>query len=140
MTNVIFRLKAKRISRNESKVPVGSSFPLTSVCNIMLSGLGSLGSVILYCHHPSIQRNAAALGHFVTLYITFSIADVIHILQYYFRSLSIPKGSDKLIVSLAYFNQLVFNIQEVNSTETVQVCSMASTSMIAQPHRKVCAA
>ena len=126
LTNVVFRLKAKRIYKTERRGGVGSSsFPVTSICNIMLCVLASLGCVILYCLHQSTQADLVVLGHFVTLYITFSMADIINILQFYFKQ-SLPRGCDKFVVCMAFFIQLILETKSKEISKAADFCSIAS--------------
>ena len=84
---------------------------MTSLCSVLLGSLASLGTIVLY----SLDTEAGSgdlelVSGLVTVYTALSLGGLINILEYFIPLLSVPRGLDKLSLSLALLIQLLVSL------------------------------
>lgn len=85
--------------------------PVTSICSVLLAGLASLGTIVLY----SLDTRAAPgdlelVSGLVTMYTALSLGSLLTILEHSLPRLSWPRGLGKISLSLAFLIQLLVSV------------------------------
>ena len=110
---------------------------ITQISDILLCCLAGIGCIILYSQEDS-SSSLITLQQSITLYFAFSLPGVISIVQASTSSSSssssiLPRSTDKLGVSLAFFIQFLFSLQTIihssQDTTDAALCSFAAVSV-----------
>ena len=131
-------IKCREAGNNNERIA-----PVTSLCSVMLGSLASLGTIVLY----SLDTEAGSgdlelVSGLVTVYTALSLGGLINILDHFIPVISIPRGLDKLSLSLAFFIQLLVSLQVASEPELLLVTaslllSLASVLSVAASARLV---
>ena len=84
----------------------------SSICDVLLCCLATLGTVLLNTHHRDLLTSA----HQVTIYSAFALSSILQVLTVRCEGLRLPRAGDKLATSLAFLLHLLLSLHFTTNT------------------------
>ena len=116
LTRLLFRQRARR--RPDARPLVLYS----SVCDVLLCCLASLGCLLLNSQH----RDVVTTSHQVTLYAALAMSSILSLMSVHCERLALPRALDKLATSLAFSLHLYFTASQQDTDQPRQLLSLTA--------------